>query len=349
MEKTLSLIIPTYNMEKYLDKCLGSLLVDAWGMERLEVLVVNDGSKDRSLSIARGYESRYPGVFRVIDKENGNYGSCINRGIREATGKYVKVLDADDYFDNTQLRDVLRRLVTLDADLILTDFQCVNSEGTVTSTHTYTSQGVEAMRMYDITSFMDEHPSFYGQMHGFMYRLSMVKEMGYKQTEGISYTDQEWVAKPITRVLRIYYIDSCLYCYLLGREGQTMDRNALMRSMPQLMKVVHGICLFHEEGDFDRPVFSRYIENQMKVQLRVIYSEGLLEHSYDLNLLVEFDSLIATMPVFYQVTDSLARVRLRYVRHWRHTSHKRLTWPYLLSMSALSFISSVRRRWTLSK
>ena len=85
--KNLTIIIPTYNMQEYLQKCLSSLIVKK-GLETLEVLVVNDGSKDNSSIIAHEFEAKYPGVFRVIDKENGNYGSCINRGLKEATGKY---------------------------------------------------------------------------------------------------------------------------------------------------------------------------------------------------------------------------------------------------------------------
>ena len=104
MEKVLSIIIPTYNMENYLHKCLDSLLVEDKNLrDALEVLVIIDGSKDRSSEIGHEYEEKYPGVFRVIDKENGNYGSCINRGLKEATGKYVKILDAN-YIQNKSVR-----------------------------------------------------------------------------------------------------------------------------------------------------------------------------------------------------------------------------------------------------
>ena len=84
-------------MEKHLNKCLDSLIVK--DMNLMEVLVINDGSKDKSSEIAHEYVKKYPETFRVIDKENGNYGSCINRGLIEAKGEYIKVLDikGDDY------------------------------------------------------------------------------------------------------------------------------------------------------------------------------------------------------------------------------------------------------------
>mgnify|MGYP002624493917 CR=1 FL=1 len=93
MNKTLTIVVPTYNMDRYLERCLDSLILPEMLMERLEVLVVNDGSKDKSSEIAHSYEKKYPQTFRVIDKENGNYGSCVNRGLKEATGKYIKNLD----------------------------------------------------------------------------------------------------------------------------------------------------------------------------------------------------------------------------------------------------------------
>ena len=92
-------------MEPYLRHCLDSLIIDK-GMDELEVFVINDGSKDRSSKIAREYQDKYPNTFYVIDKVNGNYGSCINRGLKEATGKYIKVLDADDCFNARALQDV---------------------------------------------------------------------------------------------------------------------------------------------------------------------------------------------------------------------------------------------------
>ena len=134
MQKLLTIVIPTYNMQDYLARCLDSLIIkDDDLMSKLEVLVVNDGSKDNSSAIAHEYEAKYPNTFRVIDKENGNYGSCVNRGLKEAAGKYIKVLDADDWFDNSNFEKYLSVLSSIDADLILTDFSIVNADTMVAS------------------------------------------------------------------------------------------------------------------------------------------------------------------------------------------------------------------------
>ena len=99
----LSVIIPAYNMESYLERCLQSLLVEAEMLPMLDILVMNDGSRDATSKIGHRYQELYPGTIRVIDKENGHYGSCVNRGLEEARGTFVKILDADDSFSTEVL------------------------------------------------------------------------------------------------------------------------------------------------------------------------------------------------------------------------------------------------------
>ena len=94
-------------MEQYIEECLQSLVVDN-AEELLEVIVVNDGSTDTSSRLAHSFNDKQPNVFKVIDKANGHYGSCINTGLASASGKYVKVLDADDYFNSPDFNDYLK-------------------------------------------------------------------------------------------------------------------------------------------------------------------------------------------------------------------------------------------------
>lgn len=124
MEKILTIVIPTYNMQDYLRRCLDSLIVPEEQMQHLEVLVVNDGSKDNSSAIAHEYQDKFPDTFRVIDKENGNYGSCVNRGLKEAAGTYFRILDADDWFDNESLQLLINTLFNLHQtiDVVFTNY-----------------------------------------------------------------------------------------------------------------------------------------------------------------------------------------------------------------------------------
>ena len=128
MEKLLSIIIPTYNMSLYIERCMNSL-ISSKTIEKLDIIVVNDGSKDDSSEKAKNIAISYPNSIRVIDKENGNYGSCINTGLKLAKGKYIKILDADDLFDTHNLENVLDIIKELDVDMILTDFKMAYSNG----------------------------------------------------------------------------------------------------------------------------------------------------------------------------------------------------------------------------
>ena len=94
-DKLLTVIVPAYNMEHMLEKDLESLIISDNYFDKLEVIVINDGSKDKTLDIAKRFEVNYPSVFKTIDKENGNYGSCINAGLKSANGTFIKIMDAD--------------------------------------------------------------------------------------------------------------------------------------------------------------------------------------------------------------------------------------------------------------
>ena len=107
--KVLTVLVPTYNVEKYLRRCLDSLLLPEV-FEEIEVLVVNDGSKDGSADIARAYEKKYPQTVVFVDKENGGHGSTINVGIEKAQGTYFKVLDSDDWVNIGDFIEFVKRL-----------------------------------------------------------------------------------------------------------------------------------------------------------------------------------------------------------------------------------------------
>ena len=121
MSKVLSICIPSYNMEKYLNRCVDSMLVEEV-LDQLEIIIVNDGSKDGTLAIANDYKQRYPQSVVVIDKPNGHYGSCINASLKVATGKYFRTVDADDWVDSKALVEFVHTLSKIDVDCVCTKY-----------------------------------------------------------------------------------------------------------------------------------------------------------------------------------------------------------------------------------
>ena len=105
--KLLSIDIPSYNSEAYMRKCIESLLV---GGEDVEILIVNDGSKDKTAEIADEYQAKYPSIVKAIHKENGGHGSAVNAGLEQATGLYFKVVDSDDWVKESAYMEILKTL-----------------------------------------------------------------------------------------------------------------------------------------------------------------------------------------------------------------------------------------------
>jgi len=252
MSKLLSIIIPTYNMEALLPRCLDSLLVpDA--LERLEAIVVNDGSKDGSLAIANSYKERFPDTVTVIDKPNGNYGSTINAALPVAKGKYVKVLDSDDWFNSDALVKFLDSLETLDTDFIVTHFTVIHPGGKkeLAKYNLYGKEPYEYGKLYDLDYVLGGGYIRFFMMHAITYRAQMLIDNGYVQTEGISYTDTEWDTYPMFYAKDVVFLDFNLYQYNMDREGQTMDPKVLNKSIAQQEKITSKILAFLEEKGLD--------------------------------------------------------------------------------------------------
>ena len=119
--KILTIVVPSYNTELYIDECLPTI-ISSKSIDDIEILLVNDGSTDNTLKKARYFEELYPQSIRVIDKENGGHGSVINRGIKEATGKYFKVIDGDDWVDTAAFNQLVSCLKRVDVDLVMNPY-----------------------------------------------------------------------------------------------------------------------------------------------------------------------------------------------------------------------------------
>ena len=277
MQKLLSIIIPTYNMEALLDQCLTSLILETKEQrEKQDVIVVIDGATDRSSEIAHGYAEKYPEMFSVIDKGNGNYGSCINAALPHVKGKYVRILDADDSYRTENLLAYLNVLETQDVDLILSDYDTVDDKGNVTS----------QMRLSFVKDrfflFSDIPVDTFIAMHVVAYRSSIFKVIDYHQTEGISYTDMEWVFHPMSKVEKVYFFNKPIYKYLIGREGQTVDADIKLKKVGDtVLGLINQVKLFKNIPT--NVMAYPYLENLLFVRAKFIYLAHITQKvSFDL-------------------------------------------------------------------
>lgn len=310
-DKLLTIAIPTYNMEKYIARCLDSLLIGE-SIDKLQVLVVNDGSKDRSSEIAHSYADKYPCSISVIDKSNGNYGSCINAALQAAEGKYIKILDSDDYFNSHSLDKLIKRLNECDSDAILTNHTIITPRQKYIWKHNY-ADGQRIM-------LEDECPSYF-PMHSIIYRTDLLRKMCYKQSEGISYTDQEWIFYPMLKASQMVYIDLDLYQYCMDREGQTMDPKVFAKGLPMLYTILYRALAYRNENAFDNvPARSEYCEMQLFRQAETIYRQELIFNSEVSGKLTALDLKISEIDLdLYSRLDDLALGFCKYVKRFRAT------------------------------
>ena len=323
-DKILTIIIPSYNMEKYLPKCLGSLIVAPELMEKLEVLVVNDGSKDRTSEIALEFEAKYPQTFKVIDKQNGHYGSCINAGLAVAHGTYIKVLDADDSFDTAAFTEYMTFLVkTVEGewacapDMIWNDFVWEDEKGVGFKTM---RRNLPPRMHFDVE---DEAVDLHGlYMHQVAYKTENLRAIGYRQDEGICYTDNEWCHVPVSTASTVVCCDVSLYRYLVGREGQSVDVAVMKKNLWMTEKVALRMA---EDAKVSHPSAKvrQYLFDFACTVIGNVYKTAILhihDKEHDERLRAFEDNLAKVYP---ELIDCINKTKSRFniVAAWRRRNN----------------------------
>lgn len=284
-QKILSVVVPTYNMEAYLPRCLDSVTRKDVP-DTLEVIIVNDGSKDRSLEIAKEYQAKRPDIISIIDKPNGHYGSCINAALKVATGKYFRPLDADDWFDTDALIEFLKKLSSIDTDLVISGYLCYRQ----TEQIKFQMSKGNFNQEYSLNenSIIRELNQQFVSMHAFTYKLNILRDSNLKLSEGINYTDCEYVIYPLSKANTMIVLDLILYQYDLTREGQSMDIVVAAKNHSQLATIIKR---FYKDLDF-----SNITELAKKALLTTItnYIYRMLFYCKDDRELKEIDSIITS-------------------------------------------------------
>lgn len=319
--KILTVIVPSYNMEALLEKDLQSLQISK-KRQRIEVIVVNDGSKDRTLEIAKDFQNCYPDTFTLIDKENGNYGSCINAGVKIAKGKYIKILDADDYVDTDNFEALVDCLENIDADVVVNDYQKLYTGGK-SENFEYSFPAMQTLKIADI---YDEDSFSTLLLPALTYRTSILRDMGYSQTEGISYTDMEWCYSPMTQMSTLFYFNHYVYKYIMGREGQTMNPEVYRKRLPHLFQCLHSLM---DSVDYQKlaPWAKRFADEQLAKHACAIYRYHLIEHpEVSRHLLSDFDAALEEKnPKVYTICGSAEyrnKIPYKFVEEWRTGRHE---------------------------
>lgn len=242
-KKKISFIVPCYNSMDYMERCIETLLA---GKEDVEIIIVNDGSKDKTGKIADGYAKKYPHIVKVIHKENGGHGSGVNAGLKEATGVYFKVVDSDDWLDEDALNTLLNRIKEMESeknfvDLIVCNYiydHLYENKQKVMSFKNVFPVG-EICTWNDLGHFKS---SQYMIMHSLIYKTSILKKSKLNLPEHTFYVDNIVAYQPLPFVESICYYDLDLYHYFIGRVDQSVNENVMITRVDQQIEVTKIIA-----------------------------------------------------------------------------------------------------------
>lgn len=246
----LSIIIPVYKVEQYIRKCLDSVIIAPYLMEKMEVLIINDGTPDNSAELSREYVKRFPNVFRQIDKENGGHGSVWNMGLKEAKGKYTRFLDSDDWLENLDL--LIEYLEKCDADLIITPTLCHCPNQEVWKLEI---KDMEFGRVYDADCFDWLHNRSHGNYvlhHSCTYKTELFKPYLPLFLEKQPYDDVILGAVSIISAKTLVAYDFILYHYLMDREGQSISLEKRKKNTQAQIKTYKQVIQFVEQHPLKR-------------------------------------------------------------------------------------------------
>ena len=268
--KYISFAIPCYNSQDYMSRAIESILT---GGEEIEIIIVNDGSTDRTSEIAHEYRKQYPDIIRVIDKENGGHGDAVNAGVDSAGGKDFKVVDSDDWVDEESLQKILELLRNLEEedsqiDMLVSNYvyekvgashkKCIHYRNALPQD--------EVFRWDDMGHF---HLDQYILMHSVIYRTNMLKLSQLKLPKHTFYVDNIYVYYPLPHVRKIYYLDVDFYRYFIGRDDQSVNERNMIARVDQQIFVTKEMIDMYDLRKITSKKLRQYMVNHLAIMMTV--------------------------------------------------------------------------------
>lgn len=281
--KIVTFAIPCYNSEGYMRNCIESLLP---GGEDVEIIIVDDGSRDGTAAIADEYAEKYPAIVRAIHQENGGHGAAVNTGLANATGLYYKVVDSDDWVDADayrQVMDTLRKFVRdqTPVDMLLTNYVYEKVSEHHQRRMIY-SLLFESGRITTWSEMKHNVKGFSILMHSVTYRTQMLRDCGLKLPEHTFYVDNLFVYEPLPYVKTICYLNVDFYRYYIGREGQSVNEQIMIKRLDQQLRVnyrmIDAYDLWSIEEKHLREYMLSYLETITVVSTCLAYVSGTKEN-----------------------------------------------------------------------
>ena len=247
--KLLTIAVPCYNSQDYMENCISSLVV---GGDEVEVLIVDDGSSDNTAVIADRLEAEYPGIVRAIHQPNKGHGGAVNTGIENASGLYFKVVDSDDKVKASAFKSILDKLrENQDAeekiDLLISNF-VYDKEGQARKKVMEYRKVLPVGRMFSWDEAKRFRKGQYILMHSVIYRTELLRQCGLRLPEHCFYVDNIYVFNPMPSVKNIYYLDVNFYYYFIGRDDQSVNEEVMIGRLDQQARVNRIMFDYFSDG-----------------------------------------------------------------------------------------------------
>ena len=260
--KLLTITVPCYNSQDYMENCINSLLA---GGERVEIIIIDDGSKDDTGRIADEYAAKYPTIVRVIHQENGGHGEGINQGLKHAAGTYFKVVDSDDTL-SADFPAFLDKLEECEqnggVDLAVTNYYYVHSDGRGDRSINYSS----VLPQGKIFRWEDTKPFKLHQLltiHSCTFRTEAMRKWGTELPGHTFYEDNLMVYLTLPHVDRMCYMNADLYRYWIGRPGQSVQQSVTSRRYAHQILVTERCFTACHLDDIENRQLQRYMEHEL--------------------------------------------------------------------------------------
>ena len=270
--KLLTFAVPCYNSEAYMDHCIQTLLE---GGEDVEIILIDDGSKDSTGAIADRYAQEYPDIVRAVHQENGGHGEGVNQGLRNASGLYYKVVDSDDWLDEGALQTVLEKLRQFAAsdnpvDLFIANYVYEHVEDNTQKVMRYTNVFPQN-RVFTWNDIGRFRPSQYLLMHSVIYRTEMLRACGLELPKHTFYVDNIFVYQPLPSVKSMYYMDVDLYRYFIGRADQSVNEKVMVTRVDQQVRVTKLMIESHNLKAlyYSQPKLARYMISYLSMMMTI--------------------------------------------------------------------------------
>ena len=253
-----------------MEKAIQSILK---GGEDVEIIIVNDGSTDKTLEIAERYEKEYATIVMAVDKENGGHGDAVNTGLQHATGLYFKVVDSDDWVDEAAYMKILNALHELVEKKQMFDM--------LISNYVYEKVGAKRKKVIHYQNVMPEERVItwkemgrfrigqYILMHSVMYRTELLKMCGLQLPKHTFYVDNIYVYYPLPHVKTMYYLNVNFYRYFIGRDGQSVNEQNMIKRIDQQIFVTKTMIDMYQMNKIASVKFRSYMINYLAIMMTV--------------------------------------------------------------------------------